>query len=309
MPIVRPLTFADIIIHVSSELVAFVVATFVTSSLAAPTENSTIVGHRKPNIPAGTLNCNDPKTGTSPECWNELKVDDYLNSWHELNPPASCRKFPYWTSCFNPFSRQRNGPQDCIRINSKQCLRLDIAGHYLSPQWFYGSYNSWSINQFFSGWYNATKRIAAEHPEIIYNAAKPVDFDEFLAANNNNTVSIDLALSNLITLGPKDPQNDALRGVLKSFNANITYYSNNVERASPPVATLLQVRLEQVLKHVQSDLPSFLAMASNGTFTKPMYSEGFNKPKGVSSDDLICAWWPESCQISLDTEPAEPFNG
>ena len=132
-----------IIMHFSTDLIAFVAATLVASSIAAPVENTILVGQGKPSTPAGPLKCTDPKTGTDPKCWNELKVDAYLKKWNHDNFPATCKKFTEWSTCFNVFAAPGNGPQNCTTINSNQCQKLDPAEHYLSPQWYYGSYNSW----------------------------------------------------------------------------------------------------------------------------------------------------------------------
>lgn len=89
----HPSSFANIIMHLSTNLIAFVAASLVTSSIAAPVENTILVGQGRPSTPPAPLKCTDPKTGTSPKCWNELKVDEYMEEWHQKIFPAQCKKF------------------------------------------------------------------------------------------------------------------------------------------------------------------------------------------------------------------------
>ncbi|KAL8657306.1 MAG: hypothetical protein Q9226_002040 [Calogaya cf. arnoldii] len=292
--------FANIIMHFSTDLIAFVAASLVASSIAAPVENTILVGQRKPSTPAGPLKCTDPKTGTDPKCWNELKVDEYLEKWHHLNFPATCKNSTEWSTCFNLFVGPGNGPQNCTTTNYEQCQKLDPAEHYLSPQWYYGSYNSWSINQFFSGWVKAIRSVAKGEPSFLQEAAEPEGVDEFLAAKNlDKTVSIDLVLGNLITRAKSDPQNDALRAVLKTFKPNSYKLGDKTKSAKPDplLPFLLEKRLNETLYHVESNMTSFLAMATNGRFSKPAYTE---------REDLICDW---GFCVKLDETTTEPFDG
>ncbi|KAI4253883.1 MAG: hypothetical protein L6R42_007409 [Xanthoria sp. 1 TBL-2021] len=205
--------------HFSTNLIAFVAASLVTSSIAAPVENTTLVDQGRPSTPPAPLKCTDPKTGTSAKCWTEVKVDEYMEEWHRKNFPAQCKSSD-WSTCFNVFAKPGNGLQNCTAIDSEQCQQLNPRQHFLSPQWYYGSYNSWwltkfqqhpAINKFFSGWSNAIKQVDAINPYVIHNASKPQGVDEFLAAKTTDkTISIDLVLNNLITRAPSDPQNDAV---------------------------------------------------------------------------------------------------
>lgn len=129
--------------HFSTDLIAFVAATLVTSAIAVPLENTVLVGQREPYTPPAPFSCTDPKTGTDPTCWNELKVDEYLKKWHQKNFPAQCKGYTDWSTCFNLFAKPGKGPQNCTAINSDQCQQLNPTQHFLTPQWYYGSYNSW----------------------------------------------------------------------------------------------------------------------------------------------------------------------
>ncbi|KAI4281356.1 MAG: hypothetical protein L6R38_003751 [Xanthoria sp. 2 TBL-2021] len=172
-----------------------------------------------------------------PKCWNELKVDEYREEWHQKNLPAQC-KDSGWSTCFNDFAKPGNGPQNCTAINSEQCQHLNPRQHFLSPQWYYGSYNSWSINKFFSGWSTAIKQVDAMNPYVIHNVSKPQGVDEFLAAKTtDNTISIDLVLNNLITRAPSDPQNDALRAVLKTFRPNSYILGDKTNSGRPDTSS------------------------------------------------------------------------
>lgn len=142
-----------------------------------------------------------------------------------------------------------------------------------------------AINQFFSAWSNAIKAIGRGDPSIINTAAVPQDIDEFSASKSGNQVSIDVALHNLIIQAPKSLQNDALAAALKTFKTFVTYDTSKIESTNPPIATLLDIRLQQLLSHVGKDLSSFLAMASNGTFsTEPV----------MTRQDLLKTLWPGS---------------
>lgn len=115
--------------HFSHELIAFVAATLFSSSMASPIEA------RAP------IKCDDPKTGIAPFCWNSLKVGDYMESWHKANVPKTCKKDEYWSVCFDRMATS-NFKQDCTGITSS-CEALDPKLHYLSPQWYYGAFNTW----------------------------------------------------------------------------------------------------------------------------------------------------------------------
>ena len=149
--------------------------------------------------------------------------------------------------------------------------------------------NCLAINQFFTAWSAAVKFIAKGNPSIINTAAQPADFDAFAAAHSKEQVSVDVALNNLIIQAPKNPQNNALADVLKTFKSFTTYDASTISTANPPIATLLEVRLEQVLKHVETDIPSFLAMAANGAFSSANIT---------SSAELTKALWPENGAVA-----------
>ncbi|KAL8836924.1 MAG: hypothetical protein Q9170_002723 [Blastenia crenularia] len=179
--------------------------------------------------------------------------------------------------------------EDCRAINSTKCAAFDPKGHYLTPQWYYGSYNTWSINQFFTAWSAAIDAIAKGNPSTINSYAQPADFDSFTAANNHNQASIDVALNNMIIQAPKNPQNAALTAVLKTFKSFTTYDTTKIDTADPPISTLLQIRLEQVLKHLETDIESFLNMAAGGAFSTADIA---------SSAELTKALWPESGAVA-----------
>lgn len=142
-----------------------------------------------------------------------------------------------------------------------------------------------AINQFFTAWSNAIKYIGKNNPTTINIAAQPQDFDAFRAAHATTQVSIDTALKNLITLAPKNLQNDALYAVLETFKSFTTYDSSKIDTADPPVVDLLQIRLEQVLKHVETDVPTFVAFAAKGAFSTADIT---------TSATLTKALWPEN---------------
>lgn len=268
--------------HFSHELVALAAITFFSSSIASPVAPAP--------QPSNRVNCDNPKTGVAASCWKSLKVADYLTSWEKKNF-GNCEEGQAWSTCFNIVAATLPG-HDCLEINSAKCVEFDPKLHYLSPQWYYGSYNTWSINQFFSAWSNAIKAIGGGDPSIINTAAVPQDIDEFSAAKSGNVVSIDVALHNLIIQAPKSVQNDALAAALKTFKTFVTYDTSKVESANPPIATLLDIRLQQLLRHVEKDLPSFLAMASNGTFSTEHI---------ITRQDLLKTLWPGSdVMVSID---------
>lgn len=136
--------------------------------------------------------------------------------------------------------------------------------------------NDMDINKFFTTWYNAINILGKEYPKVIYDAAKPEDIDTFVAAHNKGQVSIDVALRGIIIQTTQGPQTNALLAAMKAFPSPVKYDSSNIEKANPPVATALKTRLEQLLLHVESDLPGFLAMAAEGAFSRPrsILSEG-----------------------------------
>ncbi|KAI4237908.1 MAG: hypothetical protein LQ349_001491, partial [Xanthoria aureola] len=125
------------------------------------------------------------------------------------------------------------------------------------------------INVFFTRWYNTIHILSKEHPQVIHDVAKPQDIDTFVAAKNNGQVLIDVALRGLIFRSTQSPQTNALVAAMNAFPSTVKYDSSNIETANPPVATALKTRLEQLLRHVESDLPAFLAMAAEGAFSPP----------------------------------------
>ncbi|KAI4207819.1 MAG: hypothetical protein LQ346_000322 [Caloplaca aetnensis] len=270
--------------------------------------------------PLKILNCKDPKTGTGSRCWGELKVDHYLMQWKAKNVPATCKEGEAWSICFDRLATT-NLKQDCTQINSTKCEPFDPESHYLSPQWYYGAFNTWckykdiasntfiahlgtqadmnriAINQYFTRWYKAIDTISREHPATIYAAAQPQDIDVFVAANKKQELSIDVALRNLISTARETPQTHALVGAMKAFPSFVTYNSSNVEKNNPPVATFLKTRLEQLLRQVESDLPAFLAMAKNGTF-----SQKSTLPEVAAVEGLVDQLYPEgAAMVSIDS--------
>lgn len=118
----------------SSELAAVVAATLLTSSLAAPPP---------PVAVPSPVKCNDPTTGVTELCWDKLKAGDYIQRWANLNFPKTCKAGEAWSVCFDRLATN-NLHQDCTAINSTKCAPFnDPIFHYLSPQWFYGAYNTW----------------------------------------------------------------------------------------------------------------------------------------------------------------------
>ncbi|KAL9023436.1 MAG: hypothetical protein Q9180_008236 [Flavoplaca navasiana] len=265
------------------QLIALVVAALFTSSLASPVQPLT-----RP------FNCNDPKQGVNKNCWNELKVEEHLTDWVAHLPPR-CKKDEAWSVCYDRVATT-NLEQDCTQINSTKCQPFDPNFSYIHPQWYYGAYNTWSINNFFTSWYKAIDIIAKEYPAVIVNAAKPEDIDTFLAFKNNGQTSIDAALRGLIIKTDSEPQRDALMAAISEYPSTVKYDSNNIETADPPVATLLKTRLAQLLKYVESDLPAFLAMAAEGAFSQPKrLSEGaiIVKVSGMGGS-LVGTEWNEN---------------
>ncbi|KAL8672104.1 MAG: hypothetical protein Q9168_003409 [Polycauliona sp. 1 TL-2023] len=256
--------------HFSQDLIAFVAATLFTSSLSSP------VTLTKPH------HCNDYTTGPNTDCWNELKVDDYMTKWEASNYPTTCIKGDVWSTCFDR-SATSNLKQDCTKINSTAtCTPFNPKEHYLSPQWYYGSYNTWSINNFFTGWFNTVSLINERYPEIIPQYAAPAGDDVFINSKTNGQISIDIALRNLIQRVP-GTQTLALIHLTNLNPSNVTYDSNNIDTADPPIAAALMSRLKELLLYVESDLPAFLEMAANGIF-----SEALVRPAqlaGTSSED------------------------
>ncbi|KAL8636900.1 MAG: hypothetical protein Q9228_005763 [Teloschistes exilis] len=119
--------------YFSPKLIALVAATlFSSSSLASPLQS-----RQGPPV-----KCNDPKTGVDPKCWTALKVGDYMESWKAKNFPKSCKQGEAWSVCFDRLATSNVG-QDCTTINSTTCEEFDPKFRYLSPQWYYGAYNTW----------------------------------------------------------------------------------------------------------------------------------------------------------------------
>ncbi|KAL8946774.1 MAG: hypothetical protein Q9222_006877 [Ikaeria aurantiellina] len=268
--------------HFSKELIALVAATLFSSSLASPLISR-----------ATAVNCSDPKTGVAPKCWNTLKVSDYMTNWKRLNFPTTCKEGEFWSTCFDRLATS-NLKQDCTVLNSTNCAPFDPQFHYLSPQWYYGAHNTYTINQYLTTWSAALKHIHSTNPSIITSAAQPIDIDAFRAAHANSNaqggpgaslVNIDIALANLIHLSGSNPQSDALLALLPIFKSFLTYDANAIEKANPPVADRLQIRLQQLVKHVESDVEGFLIMAGNGSFSVPEVVSSAGIVKGLSPEE------------------------
>ncbi|KAL8647869.1 MAG: hypothetical protein Q9226_006248, partial [Calogaya cf. arnoldii] len=133
-----------------------------------------------------------------------------------------------------------------------------------------------AINQFFTIWSHAIEYISKNNSAIIIDAAVPT-----LGTIAGTIFSIDTILKNLITLyskiQPRNARNDALGRLLEDFHPRELYTQKifdgeNGELGSllnPDVELLLQKRLAELLKHVQSDLEAFVTMAAVGVFTMP----------------------------------------
>ncbi|KAL9601510.1 MAG: hypothetical protein Q9219_002462 [cf. Caloplaca sp. 3 TL-2023] len=287
----------------SLEFIAFAAATLVTSSLASPVGQQ----QQQRRAPAPGINCNDVTTGVGPNCWTSLKVADYITTW-KVESSSTCEEGEAWSICFNNLVAMNGKGGDCTEINSTKCAKPEPSAPHTSAQGYYGSYNTWckffsrllvatteayagrvAINQFFTAWSEAIKYIAKGNPSIINDAATPADFDTFLAAKNKNMVSIDVALNNLISRASSSPQTDALKAALETFETFSKYDSSKVSSANPPIATLMDVRLQQLLRHVETNVPSFIAMGKNGAFSQANVA---------SSASLVKELWPQGGAIA-----------
>ncbi|KAL8814171.1 MAG: hypothetical protein Q9223_006584, partial [Gallowayella weberi] len=85
--------------HISPSLIAFAAATLYASSMASPVDPIR-VGRPAVGASSQTLNCKDPKTGIAQQCWNELKVGQYMKNWYKLNFPKTCKKGDDFSTCF-----------------------------------------------------------------------------------------------------------------------------------------------------------------------------------------------------------------
>lgn len=161
--------------------------------------------------------------------------------------------------------------------------------------------NCIAINQYITRWYKAIDTLSKEHPATIYAAAQPHDrdMDAFLVASNKQQqLSIDVALQALVGKAAETPQILALAAAMKAFPSLVKYNSTNVEEAKPPLATLLKTRLEQLLRHLESDMPAFLAMAKKGTF-----SQNSTLPEVAAVEALIDELRPEGrAMVSINSE-------
>ncbi|KAL8780449.1 MAG: hypothetical protein Q9213_006461 [Squamulea squamosa] len=226
---------------------------------------SPFVPHRHPEL----LSCKDPKTGIAQKCWDELKVGSYMLDWAKKNFPSTCKKGEDFSTCCNRFAAPANGPQDCTSLASED-----------------------SIHEFIVNWANATKYVATRNPSTIKIAATPEDIFGFIAARDNGTLKIDVALSGLITKGLiETPQRDMLHTTITSYapKSNLAYNSNKIETAS--VAELIVKRLDEVLT-----FDRVLAMAESGTFSTP---------EVVSEAILVKTWWPEAGEIASSCDGVE----
>ena len=136
--------------HFSSKLIALVATALFCSSTASPLQQATS---------SSTVKCNDAKTGVAASCWTSLKVADYMTSWQQKNFPNACKEGEAWSICFDRLAVSKAG-QDCTEINSTKCEKFDPNQHYLSPQWYYGAYNTWCT-------FNAVPIITHVHSEKI----------------------------------------------------------------------------------------------------------------------------------------------
>ncbi|KAL9577958.1 MAG: hypothetical protein Q9212_006034, partial [Teloschistes hypoglaucus] len=206
--------------YLSPQLIALVAATlFSSSSLASPLQSQ-----QTPPV-----KCNDPKTGVDPKCWTTLKVANYMESWKAKNVPKSCKQGEAWSVCFDRLATS-NVKQDCTTINSTTCKEFDPKFRYLSPQWYYGAYNTWSMNHFLTSWSLAIHKLAVGSPSTLATLATPTDIDAFTSAHNpGQKTNIDVALKNLIIQAPKNDQNAALAALLPNHKSTIEYDGQNIE--------------------------------------------------------------------------------
>ncbi|KAL9016255.1 MAG: hypothetical protein Q9180_008810, partial [Flavoplaca navasiana] len=128
----------------------------------------------------------------------------------------------------------------------------------------------------------AIEYITQRNQTIIYDAAKPTGAD----FPPNVVVNIDTIFQNLIDLSfphpllQPHPQNRALSQLLELYQPNERYlylydgeHGELVGLLNPEIPLLMQKRLSDVVKNVQSDLEFFTIMAGHGALTMPPRSD------------------------------------
>ena len=114
---------------------ASAMASSTTKQSASSTSANAMTSASAPALP---INCTDVSNSTSPSCWEQLKMFEWILNWNKTT--TACEIDEIWSNCFLRLAYQKEG-LDCSTLGSLDCPAPQVGQRPHTAQVFYGAYN------------------------------------------------------------------------------------------------------------------------------------------------------------------------
>ncbi|KAF6220408.1 hypothetical protein HO133_002840 [Letharia lupina] len=211
-------------------------------------------------LPAATTanssspDCTDLSSSTGamyPSCWDSLQMNQWMFNWNFTT--KTCEQGEIWSTCFLRLAYGSAG-FDCSTLGSLNCSAPRLGGPVTDAHVFYGAFNIYAINTYFTTWESALYALKSQ-PAIAQLAQilgadglPPLTTSSLLAATVSNyglDAAADQALVSILPSGRRATRLDT----------DVTYYS-----------TQLAALLGQLLGALSGDFLNgeYLVLADHG---------------------------------------------
>ncbi|KAI4105884.1 MAG: hypothetical protein LQ339_003202 [Xanthoria mediterranea] len=281
-------------LYLESVLLALLFTPSVLASpLSAPSEQGSLSTR-------AVINCTSLTAQRNVACWESLKIAEYLTNWQKTTPDCSisggsgadcCRPpaLETWSQCYLRLTDGDGGGYNCNDLNGQNCQisnlvpgdQVDAAvkphAHYVratiqNVRDFFVAYNA-ALNPSLGRLHTILKAFKIDNKKDIVSPAHlqtllsiPIVLGlNVIAATDNSsltphTLEIAHLWSSALASAP------AIATAL--FPPNSTLNTQQLPfTTSPPSPPSISFLLTAALKQTMSSIPSFLALASNGTFS------------------------------------------
>ena len=300
------------------------------SALASPIMPSSVHDNTMAKQPQGkrSVDCRNTETGVDPSCWATLNMTNWVQRWYATH---TCLTNEGFSNCF---LRVNGFPAtDCSVINEQSC-GSDITNHIdtHTPEIFYVLYNIYAINNFFNSYWLATQFAASQAAlkiDAIIQLLDPIQthgmlFQDILTALLAGLAFIpgpvDIILGEGMQVLTHVVMASAMTGlvvapgVVKALMPTQTENTQSVQigQLKSQLGNLqdgISARLAPALQIAESDLTSFIQLASTGAFSAHPPWALDNQTKGMDqafttflvSTSIMTNNWQGA--VSIDTNP------